>query len=63
LKKIASDVFLSHGASASHHHGIGNDHKDWYQKEFGKVAVSGLSALKDSLDKNGILNPKKVFHN
>ncbi|WCL48137.1 FAD-binding oxidoreductase [Leptospira sp. GIMC2001] len=61
LKKTASDTFLSNGASASHHHGIGADHKFWYEKEMGKVAVSSLKGLKSSLDKNGILNPKKVF--
>lgn len=62
LKKLASDTFLSHGASASHHHGIGADHKHWYEKELSKDGLAGLRAMKDSLDKNGILNPKKVFH-
>jgi alkyldihydroxyacetonephosphate synthase len=62
LKKTASQVFFDHGASASHHHGIGMDHKEWYLKEFGKLATQSLTSLKATLDKKGIMNPKKVFH-
>jgi alkyldihydroxyacetonephosphate synthase len=62
LKRIASELFLKHKASASHHHGIGMDHKEFYQKEFGKLSISALQAMKSSLDKKGIMNPKKVFH-
>lgn len=62
LKKLASDIFFKHGAAASHHHGIGTDHKEWYTKEFGKLSITALQAMKSIVDKKNIMNPKKVFH-
>jgi alkyldihydroxyacetonephosphate synthase len=62
LKKMVSDLFLEKGAAASHHHGIGTDHKFWFEKEMGKIKIDALKSMKSSLDKNGILNPKKLFH-
>ncbi len=61
LKKRVSDLFFSYGASASHHHGIGTDHKFWYEKEKGRLALEGLKSLKSAVDKTRIMNPGKVF--
>ncbi|PJZ68280.1 alkylglycerone-phosphate synthase [Leptospira perolatii] len=62
MKRKVSDAFQQNKAPISHHHGVGFDHKEWYQKSAGKPALDGLNALKKSIDKNEILNPGKVFH-
>ncbi|EPG76004.1 FAD binding domain protein [Leptospira fainei serovar Hurstbridge str. BUT 6] len=62
MKKKVSDAFTAHNAPISHHHGVGIDHKPWYEKALGPVGLEGLNALKKSVDKKEILNPGKVFH-
>jgi alkyldihydroxyacetonephosphate synthase len=56
-KAAASDAILSAGGSITHHHGIGVDHRDWYERQIGAVAVQALRAVKDRLDPAGIMNP------
>jgi alkyldihydroxyacetonephosphate synthase len=56
-KAAASDAILATGGSISHHHGVGVDHRDWYQREIGALAVEALRAVKATLDPAGILNP------
>ncbi len=62
MKKNVSDTFFAHLAPISHHHGVGFDHKSWYQKSLGKPGVEALRELKKSLDQKEILNPGKLFH-
>ncbi|TGK00584.1 FAD-binding oxidoreductase [Leptospira semungkisensis] len=62
MKRKVSDTFAAHKAPISHHHGVGFDHKSWYQNTLGKVGVEGLNGLKKVLDKKEILNPGKLFH-
>ncbi|HEX2895293.1 MAG TPA: FAD-binding oxidoreductase [Marmoricola sp.] len=56
-KAAACDAIVAHGASITHHHGIGQDHKPWLVDEIGPVGVMILRAVKDRLDPTGILNP------
>jgi alkyldihydroxyacetonephosphate synthase len=56
-KAAASDAILTTGGSISHHHGIGTDHRPWYEKEVGELAISALRAVKEQLDPAGIMNP------
>jgi alkyldihydroxyacetonephosphate synthase len=56
-KSAASEAIVAAGASISHHHGIGRDHRDWYVREIGEIGVSALTAVKRALDPAGILNP------
>jgi alkyldihydroxyacetonephosphate synthase len=56
-KAAASDAILAAGGSITHHHGVGRDHRDWYQREIGGIAVAALRAVKAELDPAGILNP------
>lgn len=62
MKRTVSDTFFQNGAPISHHHGVGFDHKAWYEKATSKPALLGLKAFKKELDKKEILNPGKVFH-
>jgi len=56
-KAKASDAMMRVGASITHHHAVGTDHKPWLAQEIGPVGVSILRAVKAELDPAGILNP------
>lgn len=56
-KAAASDAIVHSGASITHHHAVGQDHKPWLAEEIGPVGVMILRAVKDRLDPTGILNP------
>ncbi len=56
-KAAASDAILAAGGSITHHHGVGRDHRDWYERELGPTAVEALRAVKTELDPAGVLNP------
>jgi alkyldihydroxyacetonephosphate synthase len=56
-KAAASDAILAAGGSISHHHGVGTDHRDWYEREIGELGMGVLRAVKAELDPAGIMNP------
>jgi alkyldihydroxyacetonephosphate synthase len=56
-KSAASDAILSAGGSITHHHGVGTDHRPWYEREIGELGVGVLRAIKSRLDPRGIMNP------
>ena len=56
-KAAASDAILAAGGSISHHHGVGIEHRPWYEREVGALAVRALQAVKAQLDPAGIMNP------
>ncbi|WP_004470696.1 FAD-binding oxidoreductase [Leptospira santarosai] len=62
MKRAVSETFFQNGAPISHHHGVGLDHKTWYEKATSKPALLGLRAFKKEVDKKEILNPGKVFY-
>lgn len=56
-KAAAADAILATGATITHHHGVGTDHRPWYEREIGPVGAAMLRAVKDAVDPAGILNP------
>ncbi len=56
-KSAASDAILAAGGSITHHHGVGTDHRDWYEREISPLGVNVLRAVKAELDPAGIMNP------
>jgi len=56
-KRAASEAILACGATISHHHGVGRDHRAYYARELGPLGVELLRAVKATLDPEGILNP------
>jgi alkyldihydroxyacetonephosphate synthase len=56
-KAAASDAMIAAGATITHHHAVGTDHKPWFAREVGPLGVSVLRAVKADLDPTGILNP------
>ena len=56
-KAAASDAILDAGGSITHDHGVGTDHRKWYEREVGALAIDALRAVKATLDPAGIMNP------
>lgn len=56
-KVAASDAMIAAGATITHHHAVGTDHKPWFAQEIGEVGVRMLRAVKAEVDPGGILNP------
>ena len=48
---------MAAGATITHHHAVGTDHKPWLVHEIGELGVSVLRAVKADLDPTGVLNP------
>lgn len=60
-KKAASDAIVASGATITHHHAVGADHRPWMRDEVGELGVQVLRAVKATLDPAGILNPGKLI--
>ena len=56
-KVVTNASIRAAGATITHHHGVGTDHRDTYAQEIGPLAVEVLRAVKKTLDPAGILNP------
>jgi alkyldihydroxyacetonephosphate synthase len=56
-KAAASDAMIAAGATITHHHAVGTDHKAWLAEEIGPVGVAMLRSVKATVDPTGILNP------
>src|SRR6478752_1634314 len=60
-KAAASDAMVRTGATITHHHAVGADHRPWMRDEIGDLGVAVLRAIKATLDPAGILNPGKLI--
>jgi len=56
-KAAASEAMIEAGATITHHHAVGQDHKPWFAREIGPVGVAMLRGVKQSIDPAGVLNP------
>jgi alkyldihydroxyacetonephosphate synthase len=56
-KAAASRAIVGAGATITHHHGVGRDHRSYLADEIGDVGVEVLRAVKERLDPAGIMNP------
>ena len=56
-KSAANDAIVAAGATITHHHAVGTDHKPWLSAEIGDLGASVLRAVKADLDPTGVLNP------
>jgi alkyldihydroxyacetonephosphate synthase len=60
-KAAACDAIVAAGATITHHHAVGADHRPWMVDEVGELGVQVLRAVKATLDPAGILNPGKLI--
>jgi alkyldihydroxyacetonephosphate synthase len=56
-KRAAMDAIVDTGATITHHHAVGTDHRPWLEDEIGPVGIDVLRAVKNAVDPAGILNP------
>ncbi|MFC4376999.1 FAD-binding oxidoreductase [Nocardia halotolerans] len=60
-KSAAGDAIVAAGATITHHHAVGADHRPWMSAEVGDLGVRVLRAVKRELDPAGVLNPGKLM--
>jgi alkyldihydroxyacetonephosphate synthase len=60
-KQAACGALVAAGATITHHHAVGTDHRPWMTDEIGPLGVEVLRAVKSSLDPTGVLNPEKLI--
>jgi alkyldihydroxyacetonephosphate synthase len=60
-KTAASNAIVAAGATITHHHAVGADHRPWMRDEVGELGVAVLRAVKATLDPAGIMNPGKLI--
>ena len=61
IKQAVSNALIGLGATITHHHAVGRDHRPWYERETPEGFRRALQAAKKSLDPNAILNPGVLF--
>jgi alkyldihydroxyacetonephosphate synthase len=57
IKVRVSDALIAAGGTITHHHGVGRDHRPWYDQQRPDPFAAVLRAAKDTVDPAGLLNP------
>ncbi|MGO9954568.1 MAG: FAD-binding oxidoreductase [Solirubrobacteraceae bacterium] len=57
IKRAVSDELLAGGATITHHHAVGRDHRPWYDRQRPEPFAAALRAAKAAVDPAGALNP------
>jgi len=57
IKAAASDAMVDAGGTITHHHALGRDHRNWYDRERPGLFADALKAVKQRLDPHHVLNP------
>ncbi|MFF4232876.1 FAD-binding oxidoreductase [Streptomyces sp. NPDC001820] len=61
IKTAAMQILTDHGATVTHHHAVGRDHRPGYDRQRPEPFAHALRAVKQALDPAGILNPGVLF--
>jgi alkyldihydroxyacetonephosphate synthase len=57
IKAEVSRVILAEGATITHHHAVGRDHRPWYDAQRPGPFAAALRGAKAAVDPAGIMNP------
>jgi len=60
-KQAAGDAIAAGGATITHHHAVGVDHRPWMEAEIGPEGIAILRSVKKTVDPSGIMNPGKLL--
>jgi alkyldihydroxyacetonephosphate synthase len=60
-KQAVTAELAGRGATVTHHHAVGRDHRAYLTAEVGPVGIDLLRAAKAAADPTGILNPGKLL--
>ena len=61
FKRAASDALLEAGGTITHHHAVGRDHREWYDRQRPDPFAAALRGAKAAVDPRGLLNPGVLF--
>jgi alkyldihydroxyacetonephosphate synthase len=48
---------IAGGGTITHHHAVGRDHRQWYDRQRPEPFAAAVRAAKSEIDPAGILNP------
>jgi alkyldihydroxyacetonephosphate synthase len=57
IKAAVSEVLVKEGATITHHHAVGRDHRPWYDRQRPDVFAAALRGAKAAVDPHGVMNP------
>ena len=57
IKRVVSDELIAAGATITHHHAVGRDHRPWYDEQRPDVFAAALAGAKAAVDPQAIMNP------
>jgi alkyldihydroxyacetonephosphate synthase len=57
IKRAVSDELIAAGATITHHHAVGRDHRPWYDEQRPNVFAAAFAGAKAAVDPHAILNP------
>ncbi len=57
IKRAVSQEIIAQGATITHHHAVGRDHRPWYDEQRPTPFAAALGGAKMAVDPQGIMNP------
>jgi alkyldihydroxyacetonephosphate synthase len=57
IKAAVSEVIVAEGATITHHHAVGRDHRPWYDRQRPDPFAAALRGAKAAVDPHGVMNP------
>ena len=57
IKAAVSEVLVAEGATITHHHAVGRDHRPWYDRQRPDPFAAALRGAKAAVDPQGVMNP------
>ncbi|HEX4116881.1 MAG TPA: FAD-binding oxidoreductase [Solirubrobacteraceae bacterium] len=57
IKAAVSEVIVAEGATITHHHAVGRDHRPWYDRQRPDPFAAALRGAKATVDPQGVMNP------
>jgi alkyldihydroxyacetonephosphate synthase len=57
IKRAVSDELIAAGATITHHHAVGRDHRPWYDVQRPDVFAAAFAGAKAAVDPQGVMNP------
>jgi alkyldihydroxyacetonephosphate synthase len=57
IKRAVSDELIAAGATITHHHAVGRDHRPWYDEQRPDVFAAAFAGAKAAVDPRGVMNP------
>jgi alkyldihydroxyacetonephosphate synthase len=57
IKQAVSEVIVAEGATITHHHAVGRNHRHWYDRQRPDPFAAALRGAKAAVDPRGVMNP------